>query len=490
MGIFRRFFSFVASLFKRKQVKALPPRRIVFSYARKFLCDEEADVYYSDDFFLGKPKAYNPSLATLSMAFSMASFSSNKIKEDFQKQAGNAVDFLKKCGFSEVEIPPYFLRESTPSGVAYALASKHIGDRKGFTLIAVGVRGANYGREWSSNFYVGEGDDHEGFALAAKKVKIAVEEYIASHPFKGEIRFWITGYSRGAAIANCLAHEIPSISLPKKMKLGGVYAYCFACPNLTQSSGDKDPIFNIINPSDIVPRMPFGSWGYRRYGTDIDFPSPKVGSYDSLLASTSSFREEDFGDPRRFELCSLDMAHILDKRRRIRKVDATPAHHKPDFLDELENQFAPNVTMAVYRSAYQKALCDVMALVDPRQENPYRTIGDFVSEVFHAAYEDIGALRLIGKVLSSKTDWEATLGPTISRCLEGKPYQIEEKALTHLVGDFFTRIRGELFKRKEFYLTLMDKENLSSLILEHDPLLYFSFLKGMDPNYGGLALTE
>ena len=58
--------------------------------------------------------------------------------------------------------------------------------------------------------------------------------------------------------------------------LSSIYCYTFATPEVTtfDTAHDSlyDNIFNIMNPSDMVPRLPLASWGYERYGHDLWLP--------------------------------------------------------------------------------------------------------------------------------------------------------------------------------------------------------------------------
>ena len=56
-----------------------------------------------------------------------------------------------------------------------------------------------------------------------------------------------------------------------------VYAYTFASPATTLNAQAHDAryanIFNIANPSDIMPYLPLRTWGYERYGIDKALPA-------------------------------------------------------------------------------------------------------------------------------------------------------------------------------------------------------------------------
>ncbi len=150
------------------------------------------------------------------------------------------------------------------------------------TLVFVGIRGS-YGAEWVSNFNLPDAAspdaDHRGFKTAEQEVAQALERYldeIGADPAR--TRILVTGHSRGGAIANLLAADlIDRADGPDALaSADAVYAYTFAAPCPTKSANRGDDayagIFNIVNPSDLVPQLPLPAWGYGRYGTTVELP--------------------------------------------------------------------------------------------------------------------------------------------------------------------------------------------------------------------------
>ena len=172
-------------------------------------------------------------------------------------------------------------------------------------VIVIVVRGTNGTiEEWSSNFDVGADTDayydamgipeedrdkewknkenHKGFDVAANRALDKINNYIAYY-CKDNVdkSFFVTGHSRGAAIANLVAKDL----IDKKSSKDKVFGYTFAAPNNTTSSehdNEKyDSIFNIINVDDLVPYLPLGesydnsieynNWGFTKYGVIKSF---------------------------------------------------------------------------------------------------------------------------------------------------------------------------------------------------------------------------
>ena len=447
--------SFFLRLFRKKAVPALA-RRVFFFYPEGHRVDDEADVYYEDAYFDASPEVDNPSLTTCSLGLAMASFSSNKLKEGLQNQAVNGVNFLQNCGFSEIETPDYFSEATDKEGIAFIIGKKTIGKgKKQFHLIAIGVRGGNYGKEWSSNMKVGLGDRHEGFDLAAKKLHASFDEYCSRHKIKGEVRVWVAGFSRAAAVTNLFAHDL------QNSFVRCVYAYCFACPNTVRNNVSADAFIHVyVNAYDMVPLMPIKEWGYSRYGVVTTFLPPYSDEFSSV---------------------HLDFTRILNKEKRMRREKM----NKSDFLLTLTKYLGERIGLLDYVHKFQDTLCDLMNLIDPKLENPYQAISEISGEAIRALLEQNNAFHLLVKLGSKKTDWDALLRPAVSKALEGKGYAIDAAEISSAISDFLYLVRDDIWTERDLFLTLSDKSNFVSVMKEHQPILYLQALKDRDPKYGG-----
>lgn len=214
---------------------------------------------YSDALFDLPSNEYNHTLARSSIGLAMSAFRDTNNKD---AQDDNLTEFLKLTGFDDIVTESYKAEPTTDAdSIAYGLAHKSIGD---FTLVAVPVCGGNYTKEWASNFTIGDSVRSDGFNAAAQVVTAAVYDYIESNNITGDIKIWITGYSRAGGVSNIAAADLTDSG-----KFTDVYAYCFAAPRTTKEPGNYNNIFNIISKDDIVTKVPFADWGYKRYGTDL-----------------------------------------------------------------------------------------------------------------------------------------------------------------------------------------------------------------------------
>ena len=223
--------------------------------------------------------------------------------------------------------------------VAFSLAHKYVNAGEDIndlsqgedTVIAVVVRGGGYGAEWASNFNLVNGtdydDDHYAFRTAAEEVERKVTAYVKElkakdRGLRGELKIWITGYSRGSAVANKVAHDFNQNGVDgTTIHDGNMYAYTFATPNvgnrfsgvrLTDISYKAYPkdadIFNIVSPADVVPRVPFSLWGYGRYGHTLFLPS------DSYASLWSRYKALSGKDPTKSDSSPISayQPHVVD----------------------------------------------------------------------------------------------------------------------------------------------------------------------------------
>lgn len=274
---------------------------ITFGYA-----DEEAgkdrteNCYYSDSFFSQPATVYNPSLATASISFAMASFGTNEAGTDYEQQPKNGLKFLRDAGFSAVKANEDYLKRAELDSIGLVIGYKML---NGTPLIALGVRGGNYTTEWGGNFKIDASGDHGGFSVAADKAIAFVKQYIENDStlknYTGDIKLWVTGFSRAAATSNLFAAKLMKTAATKPLgnsitlSSAGLYAYTFATPAggiLTNRNDgvDYSSIFNIMTPHDAVPMVApsascFGNFG--QYGKNLYLPTNEThADYTNLRA--------------------------------------------------------------------------------------------------------------------------------------------------------------------------------------------------------------
>ena len=189
---------------------------------------------------------------------------------------------LEELGFDTETIVQEDYDCLAPHSVGVTIAHQIVRDGQGnpVTLYAVIVRGTEGTLEWISDFEVGGGDVSLGFDEAAKRVMGYFEEYVRDHPplqgsyRDGKYKVWLTGHSRGAAVANLMAGRYLKGIVPAE----NVYCYGFATPNVARNTTRDNNIINFVIDGDVVPRAPLSEWGFYRYGLTVYYSNDKVGN--------------------------------------------------------------------------------------------------------------------------------------------------------------------------------------------------------------------
>ena len=215
---------------------------------------------------------YNSELAVTSSVLSSV------VYHDISIDSKNAEGILKSFGFEDDKVYNYTISSSDNHLSEAVYGTKTIQyEGKTRQIVPIVVRGTNGTiAEWSSNFDIGTTEEytglddwkikenHKGFDIAATRIINDIKKNITiSSGGDVETVFWITGHSRGAAIANIIGARLSDEGYE-------TYTYTFAAPNTTTVSESVaksyDGIFNIVNDDDFVPCLPMADWSFRRYG--------------------------------------------------------------------------------------------------------------------------------------------------------------------------------------------------------------------------------
>ena len=236
------------------------------------------EVYYSDSLFDSENGEYDHVLARASLALSMTSFRQEDVTA-----------FLGELGYKKV-VSYRYDQNGDEDKSAMTMASKNVNDD---TIVAVVMRSGKYGDEWGSNGRVGYDGEafgyHYGFREAAEDALVQLREYAAENSIDlGDVTVWVTGFSRGAAVANVLGMLLQEEGVVDSGKL---FDYTFATPSTVSESslnGEYSGIYNVVNPLDIVTRLPMNAsgisqtssgktvrynWDYTKYGTILELPT-------------------------------------------------------------------------------------------------------------------------------------------------------------------------------------------------------------------------
>ena len=274
--------------------------------------DYSATFYYTDDYFAHSAindevneqrvdwdQLDDTALSTCSMDFAVASYTSahgdvvNKgapswNNSNYKNKDKNVIAFLNQCGFEGIEPSDMYRVEPTQDSIAYTLANKEITvwnedtqQNETYTLVACGIRGAGYGPEWASNVTVGDSSNpskdgrHKGFDDSAKQVVAGIRQYIADKNISGNVKYWVSGFSRSAAVANLTAGYLTDSAEEFGTQQKDIYGYTYECPqcaDIDENALAYKNIHNIVNPMDLVPRVSPSEFDHQRLGVDYLMP--------------------------------------------------------------------------------------------------------------------------------------------------------------------------------------------------------------------------
>lgn len=181
--------------------------------------------------------------------------------------------------------------------VAFTIGTKTITNPDGekFIVYCVSVKGTSGDKEWFSNFNIGKdnGGDHEGFYKASQNVISALAAKCNSDGFDPDHRiYWLTGHSRGAAVANIVAGKLTAAG---SQHAGRIFAYTFACPAVSKNADTSmQNIYNFNNAGDVVTAVPLKQWHYERFGQTIEYAMKGDTEFEAHFKSLTG---ETFASP-------------------------------------------------------------------------------------------------------------------------------------------------------------------------------------------------
>lgn len=235
----------------------IEPIRIQASYQNVYGKQTNGSFYYSDAFLLEDASNDNPALSIASAYLAAQTYQKDSIRST-----------LQELGYEELEAHYPTATKRTTHTIGYYIARKKVVLRnQEYAIYAVCVRGTPSSYEWLSNFAIGQGTEHTGFHSATTQVMEALFHHIDT-PDENNI-LWITGHSRGAAVANEVAGNLCDMDLFAAQER--IHAYTYATPNVSKAVHSYTNIKNYVNLADFVTRVPLHTqWGYGRYGVDIE----------------------------------------------------------------------------------------------------------------------------------------------------------------------------------------------------------------------------
>lgn len=453
--------------------------------------DYSATYYYADEYFYNTSMEYNQSLATMSLCLAMSAFGSGEVSS-YENKRVNVKNLMEELMFTDFETTKSFTEKPTADSIAAAISQKRVRDdnEEVYTLLAVAVRGGGYEQEWASNFTIGADGNHTGFSDAANQVIDFIKGYISDHEIEGDIKLWITGYSRAAATSNLVAGKLDAgTSLGDTVTLAqkDLYAYCFETPAGTTDSDANSKtkygnIYNIINPNDLVTKVAPTAMGFRRYGIDRVLPTEenKYNSYskdtEAMLKQYNALESTGEYELNKFVFKKVDLTHIIPGGKEV-VYESEEQISMSAFLDDL---LAKLVYGYVGRSFYNsnvedgvRELCKALfqdeskasAVLDSTVK---RIKDDAVGIIWKFLWDEYGAYEKIAGYLTDSLK-------------ENGASNFSDKEIQEAAQPLLDVVIACLANNIHHFVTIID--NASYFFPAHYPELCLAWMQSMDVNY-------
>ncbi len=244
-------------------------------------------------------------------------------------------------------------------------------------VIAVFIRGTNGTiEEWSSNVDIGDTrtfnsynewvsqNHHMGFDITSERIMDLVadyvQRYITPHYSGYTPTYWVTGHSRGGALANLVAAKLTNqgkrvfaytFAAPGTVVcdrcLGYGYSQCEESTGCTPHASQYHNIFNIVNSDDFIPYFPLPQWCFTLYGRTA---SVSVGnSYGSTWQN--AWKDEDGNTVSKTYMRMANISSVLNKFYAVAPTRNSCYDYREDSTGYVELTFAnyPTNTVGYYR---------------------------------------------------------------------------------------------------------------------------------------------
>jgi hypothetical protein len=366
-----------------------------------------------------------------------------------------------------------------------------------YTLIALAVRGGGYEQEWASNFTIGLEGQHQGFAEARDMVAEYLKTYVDEQDITGEVKLWITGYSRAAATANLLSGAIDDgmvISEDISYDLDDVYTYCFETPAgalIEEAEGKPvyNNIFSIINPNDLVPFVAPRGLGFCRYGVDVFLPSAEnSANYEELkekmltiydaMPSTTEYIVDNFQMKKINVLGFIGNNYIVDDD----KNDYSQSYFLSTYVEILATEFIK--TRDVFVNTYQTEVREICSVVFGGTEEQTMIIIDSFSSQAQANWGSLVG-KYVGNAINPWADKEDAflmVSEWLKNALDEAGITDYDEAVIDAAGKALATLMLDLVVSHPNYFSTAVM-NLECIASAHFPELCYSWLVSMDSNY-------
>ncbi|MBQ9346604.1 MAG: S-layer homology domain-containing protein [Oscillibacter sp.] len=471
-------------------------RKLSFRYPQDH--DYSAVCYYTDQYFADSAYTYNQSLATMTMSLAMSAFASED-QPRYADKSANVRALLKSIGVRDADVGTnqwFTVRPETDS-IAVAAGSKQITvNGETYTLIAAAIRGRGYGREWASNFTIGETGLHKGFADARDKVLDYLKTYIADRGITGPVKFWVTGFSRAAATANLVSGALDDgVDFGEGVTYSpeDVYAYCFEPPAgaLVEEVRGQERyynIFNIVNQSDPVPYVAPSPLGFWRYGIDRYLPSAQSSSnylteraamlrIYNAMDSTGRYGVDDF------HMKKLNPAGLLNRDKSGVVEDDVQNNYSQgvyltNYVSLIAKEYIQNRVNYVER--YESEIREVCSILYGCTEAQQAALMEALKQRIQAHWGE--AVIALLNPLGDRADAYALVSDWLVEAANEAGVEEYDEAMLRSAGAALSDLLLNLVSQHPNYAATLTA-NLGGMGEAHFPELCYAWMASMDDNY-------
>ena len=473
----------------------------VFRYCQGSKEDFQARFYYSDDYFRKDSTIYDSSLSTCSLSFAMASFASNRNGADnnYNRRYRNGEDFLSKNGFKDIDVNAYYKKKPETDSLGVIFGHKTI---DGITMVASGIRGANYESEWASNFTLGDGTttkQAQGFYEASTIYLDSLKDYLNKYSIQGSIKLWTVGYSRAGASNNLASGRIdqqmekngyvfsPSIQIQKE----NLYSYCFEPPqgaSFEEEISPRDDIYsnihNIVNDNDPVPKVAMSFFGYTRYGVDYYLPdSYRDLDYKTHLSKVLEYynRMDNFSNLGEYIISDFTPAQSSSlPNENASKINWTSGLFLQDFLNDLSELGVMNLSN--YVENFQGGLRHIFSLVYRNGVPKTSMISVGIALAKHML-EASNPDQLVNDLLHDSVNGINQVLLILHKTLDELDIDVDYQTLKTSVFHLLQAISKTILKHPYYLMTMINLNNVKAFGAAHYPELCLAHLMAQDRNY-------
>ncbi|GEM_PF-2766744 len=293
--------------------------------------------YYSDNYFAGDSREFDPHLLTMSTALACTMFQSGVYD--------HVTDLLTQIGFGDIEA--FDMTEpATPDTIGTVIARKQTKDGD---IVAVALRGGAYSNEWAGNVRAGADGNIRGFDEPKELVLARLGDYLDRYHIS-ECSIWVTGYSRAGAVADLTGVYINEHPEEFHTSPEDLYVFCIEAPRCSNSDKVYNNIYCVVNKNDPIVYAYPSAWGIYRNGREIAIGEDQT--IDAKRVNIISRKSVDVGD--------VDAAQFLQEFFDYISQDIS----RESYSEKLDNPVSSFIDMFMNMSSEKRRLLESLTAGD------------------------------------------------------------------------------------------------------------------------------